>query len=112
MSLHARGVFCGAVLLSWLATQDVLICPNCSYLVANSRAASHSQHCTTNLSLSSALLTHVSPSTTAGPVPAALSEPTTSNLPSLEEVCELKCPTLRFVLRRLGLHLLKFCQQS
>eukprot|EP00731_Ephydatia_muelleri_P023351 Em0015g934a len=33
----------------------------------------------------------------AGPVPAALSEPTTSSLPSLEAVCELKSPTLRFV---------------
>ena len=40
-----------------------------------------------NLTSSSALLTHVSPSTTAGPVPAALSEPTAPNLPSLEEVC-------------------------
>ena len=73
MPLHARGVFRGAVPLSWLATQDVFICPHCSHLVANSRAASHSQHCTTNLTSSSALLTHVSPSTIAGPVPAALS---------------------------------------
>ena len=84
---------------SWFCTAflAVFICPQCSHLVANSRAASHLQHCTTNLISSSALLTHVSPSTTAGPVPAALSEPTTPNLPSLEEVCELKCPTLRFV---------------
>ena len=89
MSLHARG----AVPPSWLAEQDVFICPNCSHLVANSRAASHSQHCTSSL----ALHTHISPSTTAEPMIAALPEPTTPNLPSLEEVCQLRCPTLRFV---------------
>ena len=97
MFLHACGVFRGAVPISWLATQDVFICPNCSHLVANSRAVSHSQHCTAILSSSPTLHTHVSSSTTTVLVLATPSEPTTPNLPSLEEVCQLKCPTLRFV---------------
>ena len=81
MSLHAHGVFHGALPPSWLAEQDVFICPNCSHLVANSRAASHSQQ--TLYFVSGFLHTHISPSTIAEPMIAALPEPTTPNLPSL-----------------------------
>ena len=43
MTLHARGLFLGAVPNFWLEEQDLHCCASCHQLVANSRSSSHSQ---------------------------------------------------------------------
>ena len=86
MSLHAQGLFPGGVPQTWLFEQDLFICPHCSQLVANSRVASHSRQCKVPPPISSAQ----NDDTQSAPafVP---------DLPTFAEVCQLRCPTLRFV---------------
>ena len=60
----------------WIRT-----CLYCLQLVANSRHSSHLHHCGQNSQPSHIPITGVNE----------------DNLPSFEEVCDLKCPTLRFV---------------
>ena len=45
MTLHARGLFSGAVPNVWLEVQDLHCCASCHQLVANSRSSSHTQCC-------------------------------------------------------------------
>eukprot|EP00731_Ephydatia_muelleri_P035891 Em0175g4a len=49
MSLHASGALPGQIPAEWLVDQNVFVCPHCSQLVANTRQASHLQHCSQNL---------------------------------------------------------------
>ena len=78
MTLHAIP---GNVPQSWLVDQDLFLCKYCLQLVANSRHSSHLHHCGKNSQPSHIPITGVNE----------------DNLPSFEEVCDLKCPTLRFV---------------
>ena len=84
MTLHAKGIFPGNVPQSWLVDQDLFLCKYCLQLVANSRHSSHLHHCGQNSQPSHIPITGVNE----------------DNLPSFEEVCDLKCPTLRFVPRK------------
>ena len=45
MTLHAKGIFSGAIPNFWLEEQDVYCCASFHQLVANSRSSSHSQRC-------------------------------------------------------------------
>ena len=81
MTLHAKGIFPGNIPQSWLVDQDLFLCKYCLQLVANSRHSSHLHHCGQNSQPSHIPITGVNE----------------DNLPSFEELCDLKCPTLRFV---------------
>ena len=86
MSQHAKGVFPGTVPDSWLNEQDASICNHCRQLVSKSRMTSHTRKCTASVS------------TTVYSIPSSCqADPPVPNLPSFEEVCELNCPTLRFI---------------
>ena len=87
MTLHAKGIFPGAIPNFWL---DVYCCAPCHQLVANSRSSSHSQRC------KGRALATSNPVDTPSLVPCSQSEPN-PNLPSFEVVCQLTLPTLRFV---------------
>ena len=86
MNSHARGVLPGDVPTTWLQKFNLSICQHCRSLVANSHLLAHVNQC-----ISSVPSLHVD----------ATSSPTTSSvtdqLPSLLEVCEFRCPTLRFI---------------
>ena len=85
MNLHTRGVFPGKVPDQWLDEQNLSICNCCQQLVARSRFVSHLRRCT-------ALITP------SGHVPkAAQNSDTAHHLPTFEEVCQLRCPTLRHI---------------
>ena len=90
MTLHAKGIFPGAIPNFWLEEQDVCCCASCHQLVANSRSSSHSQRCKNRAYSTS------NPVDTPCLVSCSQSEPN-PNLPSFEEVCQLTLPTLRFV---------------
>ena len=45
MSLHACGLFPGAVPITWLKDQDLFICSLCHQLVSNTRSRSHPKRC-------------------------------------------------------------------
>ncbi|KAL5497303.1 hypothetical protein EMCRGX_G013760 [Ephydatia muelleri] len=86
MSLHAQGLFPGGVPQTWLFEQDLFICPHCSQLVANSRVASHSRQCKVPPPISSAENDDIQSAPAIVP-----------DLPTFTDVCQLRCPTLRFV---------------
>ena len=92
MSLHASGLFPGAVPITWLQDQDLFICSLCHQLVSNTRSRSHSTRCRGRVNI---------------PVAHQVAYPQVSptrfssqSLPSFEEVCELHRPTLRFISSR------------
>eukprot|EP00731_Ephydatia_muelleri_P020997 Em0013g724a len=87
MSLHASGALPGQVPAEWLMDQNLFVCPHCSQLVANTRQASHLQHCSQSLTNQIAHL-----QSSIAPKPQI-----NQNLPTFEEVCQLHHPTLRFV---------------
>ena len=87
MSLHASGALPGQVPAEWLLDQNLFVCPHCSQLVANTRQASHLQHCPQSLTNQIAHL-----QSSIAPEPQI-----NQNLPTFEEVCQLHHPTLRFV---------------
>eukprot|EP00731_Ephydatia_muelleri_P021465 Em0014g56a len=87
MSLHASGALPGQVPAEWLLDQNLFVCPHCSQLVANTRQASHLQHCSQSLTNQIAHL-----QSSIAPEPQI-----NQNLPTFEEVCQLHHPTLRFV---------------
>ena len=78
MDSHLRGLFPGAVPDSWLLDQGLSVCHTCVKLVSTSHLPSHQQKCLAQRS------------TPLAPMPS-------SDLSSLDEVCSLKCPTIRFV---------------
>ena len=84
MTLNAKGIFPGNVPQSWLVNEDLFLCKYCLQLIANSRHSSHLHHCGQNSQPSHIPITGVNE----------------DNLPSFEELCDLKCPTLRFVPRK------------
>eukprot|EP00731_Ephydatia_muelleri_P034939 Em0087g8a len=91
MNLHAQGVFPGEVPTWWLEEQDLSVCTHyCLRLVAVSHFASHLEKCPTNVSGCRSFL----PSSLADSSP---SENPIHALPSLEVVCELQCPTIRYI---------------
>ena len=71
---------------TWLFEQDLFICPHCSQLVANSRVASHSRQCKVPPPISSAQNDDIQSAPAIVP-----------DLPTFADVCQLRCPTLRFV---------------
>ena len=91
MTSHAKGVLPGVVPSSWLRSQSRFICPNCSSIVSNSHFVSHARKCPsvacggqngqTNIFnvVSSSIPNHQ------------------VTLPSLEDICSLKHPTIRFI---------------
>ena len=89
-NLHAQGVFPGEVPTWWLEEQDLSVCTHCLRLVAVSHFASHLEKCPTNVSGCRSSL----PSSLADSSP---SENPIHALPSLEVVCELQCPTIRYI---------------
>ena len=96
MTLHARGLFAGAVPNFWSKEQDLHCCASCHQLVANSRSSSHSQCCKGRAPRTS------NPMDTPSQISGSQNQPNT-NLPSFEEVCQLTLPTLRFVPKKLRL---------
>eukprot|EP00731_Ephydatia_muelleri_P033594 Em0033g10a len=90
MNLHAQGVFPGEVPTWWLEEQDLSVCTHCLRLVAMSHFASHLEKCPTNVSGCRSSL----PSSLADSSP---SENPIHALPSLDVVCELQCPTIRYI---------------
>ena len=89
MTLHARGLFPGAVPNFWLEEQDMHCCASCHQLVANSRSSSHSQRYKGRTPLTS------NPMDTPR-ISGSQNQPNTY-LPSFEEVCQLILPALWFV---------------
>ena len=86
MTLHAQGFFSGAVPGPWLQEQDLLVCPNCQQLVANSHHSSHLRKCS-----------HAS---TAPPIQSLLhvqgADPPVT-LPKFDSVCKLPGRTVRHI---------------
>ena len=61
MMLHAQNILPGDVPFKWLEEQDSFICCHCHYIVASSRAGSHSAKCrgpATEAGVHQALHTH------------------------------------------------------
>ena len=90
MNLHAQGFFPGVVPTWWLEEQDLTVCTHCLRLVAVSHFASRLEKCPTNVSCchSSLLSSLADSSPSENPIHA---------LPSLDVVCELQCPTIRYI---------------
>ena len=91
MNLHAKGVFPGEVPTWWLQEQNLTVCTNCFCLVAVSRFRSHLDRCSTIGVSGCRSFPHSSPGVSCpseNPLPA---------LPTWEEVCELQCPTIRYI---------------
>ena len=87
MSFHAGGMFPGEVPRSWLNDENLFICSLCNQLVSNARTSSHRQCCRSRAN-------------SMGPAaipPNLPSLPSNQGLPSLKEVFQLRCPTLRFI---------------
>ena len=82
---HVRGAYAGVVPDLWLTEHNLLICCHCSSLVAMSHKASHSEKCNP--------LQNPSLSTVPRSTPDAVSDA----IPSLSDVCELRCSTIRFI---------------
>ena len=83
LGLHAQGLFPGAVPQSWLAEQDLFICPNCLLLVANSHHSSHQQKCSHSFNVPASCFDE------------AIDPPL--SLPSLTDVFQAKCNTIRHI---------------
>ena len=90
MNLHSQGVFPGEVPTWWLEEHNLSVCTHCLQLVAVSRFASHLEKCPTNVSGSHSFL-H---SSLADSSPSENQIPA---LPSFDVVCELQCPTIRYI---------------
>ena len=96
MSGHLRGVCQGEIPVAWLKERKLHICNHCSSFVASSRWASHQQKCSAlplghEVSSTSDYLTQ----------PNAIS-PEMGNkiVPSLDDICSFRSPTIRFVPKR------------
>ena len=83
MDSHLKGILPGAVPDAWLLEHGLSVCHSCIKLVSTSHLVSHQQKCVPAISISVP-----PPSDTSADLPS---------LPSLEEVCSLRCPTIRFV---------------
>ena len=83
LGLHAQGLFFGVVPPSWLAEQDLFVCPNCLLLVANSHHSSHQRKCSHSFN-----------------APASCSDEVMDppwSLPTLADVFQAKCNTIRHI---------------
>ena len=85
MEGHVRGTFCGAVPDTWLINQNLYICHHCSSLVAISHKSSHIKKCLKT------------PPSSEPSVATPLSSASGDDFPSLRDICNLKCPTIRFI---------------
>ncbi|KAL5514970.1 hypothetical protein EMCRGX_G000068 [Ephydatia muelleri] len=85
MEGHVRGTFCGMVPDTWLNDQNLYICHHCSSLVAISHKSSHIKKCLK------------CPPSPESPVATPLTNASGDDLPSLRDICNLKCPTIRFI---------------
>ena len=85
MEGHVRGTFCGMVPDTWLNDQNLYICHHCSSLVAISHNSSHIKKCLK------------CPPSPESPVATPLTNASGDDLPSLRDICNLKCPTIRFI---------------
>ena len=83
LGLHAQGLFPGAVPQSWLAEQDLFICPYCLLLVANSHHSSHQRKCSHSFNVPASCFDE------------AIDPPL--SLPSLTDVFQAKCNTIRHI---------------
>ena len=90
MNLHSQGVFPGEVPTWWLEEQDLSVCTHCLHLVVVSRFASHLEKCPANVSGGHSFLhsSFADSSPSENQIPA---------LPSFHIVCELQCPTIRYI---------------
>ena len=89
MANHAKGLFVGEVPTAWLQEHRLQICDTCSDLVAISQLPIHQQSCRANKIKS----TDVESLLVGSQVQPA-------DLPSFEEICSLRCPTMRFIPHR------------
>eukprot|EP00731_Ephydatia_muelleri_P001670 Em0001g1670a len=89
MANHAKGLFVGEVPAAWLRDNQLQICDMCSDLVAISQLPIHQQSCRANQLKN----TDVESMLVDSQVQPA-------DLPSFEEICGLRCPTLRFIPHR------------
>ena len=85
MDGHLRGVLPGAIPDSWLMEQGLSVCHSCVKLVSPSHLVLHQRKCSAQHS------------TILAPVLDVSSGQCSSELPSLDEVCSLRCPTIHFV---------------
>ena len=85
MDSHLRGVLPGAIPDSWLKEQGLSVCHSCVKLVSTPHLVSHWRKCSAQRS------------STLAPVLDVSSSHCSSDLPSLDAVCSLKCPTICFV---------------
>ena len=70
---------------TWLNDQNLYICHHCSSLVAISHKSSHIKKCLK------------CPPSPESPVATPLTKASGDDLPSLRDICNLKCPTIRFI---------------
>ncbi|KAL5503093.1 hypothetical protein EMCRGX_G009995 [Ephydatia muelleri] len=70
---------------TWLNDQNLYICHHCSSLVAISHKSSHIKKCLK------------CPPSSESPVATPLTNASGDDLPSLRDICNLKCPTIRFI---------------
>ena len=88
---HIRGSFCGSIPDAWLKEHNRFICHQCSSLVSISHKQSHSKKCITSPSEPSVLPhAHLS-------APTVVPGQDSHVLPTLSEICNLRCSTLRFI---------------
>ena len=96
----------GEVPTWWLEEQDLSVCTHyCLRLVAVSHFASHLEKCPTNVSGCRSSL----PSSLADSSP---SENPIHALPSLEVVCELQCPTIRYIPHKARPGVMRACAEQ
>ena len=91
MTSHAKGVLPGVVPSSWLRSQSRFICPNCSSIVSNFHFVSHARKCP-----SVAFGGQNGQTNIFNVVPSSIPNHQVT-LPSLEDICSLKHPTIRFI---------------
>ena len=89
MANHAKGLFGGEVPITWLQEHRLQICDVCSDLVAISQFPIHQRSCVANNLNNIGLET---------PLVDSQSQPV--ELPSFEDICSLRCPTMRFIPHR------------
>ena len=89
MANHAKGLFGGEVPITWLQEHRLHICDVCSDLVAISQFPIHQRSCVANRLNNIGLET---------PLVDSQSQPV--ELPSFEDICSLRCPTMRFIPHR------------
>ena len=86
LSLHAKGILCGDVPSDWLHKHARFIC---SELVSISHRSSHQSKC-----IQSSLQSNINSLPLVRGVPSTHMQ---ASLPTLQDICSLRCPTIRFI---------------